>query len=71
MFVPVDFSFPNTPGGAIAPLGRARGGKWPVAPPCIRPWIRFQFSFSTIYTFLDEIVRMIDSEYIISYGDHF
>ena len=30
-----------------------------------------QLSFSTIYTFLDEIVRMIDSEYIILYGDHF
>ena len=24
-----------------------------------------QLSFSTIYTFLDEIVRMVDSEYII------
>ena len=28
-------------------------------------------SFSTIYTFLDKIVRMIESEYIILYGDHF
>ena len=30
-----------------------------------------QLSFSTIYTFLDEIVRMIDSEYIILSGDNF
>ena len=30
-----------------------------------------QLSFSTIYTFLDEIVRMIDSEYIVLYRDHF
>ena len=30
-----------------------------------------QLSFSTIFTFLDEIVRIINSEYIILYGDHF
>ena len=30
--------------------------------------MRIQRSFSTIYTFQDVIVRMIDSEYIILYG---
>ena len=34
-------------------------------------WPRLEeVSSTTIYTFLDEIVRMIDSKYIILYGDH-
>ena len=33
--------------------------------------MRFQLSFSAIYTFQNEIVRMIDSEFIILNGDHF
>ena len=33
--------------------------------------MRIQFSLSTIYTFLEEIARMIDSEYIILYVDPF
>ena len=33
MFVPVDFSFPNTPGGAIAPPGEGQGGQMARCPP--------------------------------------
>ena len=33
--------------------------------------MRIQFSLSTIYTFLEEIARIIDSEYIILYVDPF
>ena len=43
MFVPVDFSFPNTPGGAIAPPGEGQGGQMARCPPLYPPLSNFLY----------------------------
>ena len=68
MFVPVDFSFPNTPGGAIAPPGEGQGGQMARCPPLYPPLVFMSIFLSSFYllsvcpTFYDIYPQVVEEE---------
>ena len=64
MFVPVDFSFPNTPGGAIAPPGEGQGGQMARCPPPVSApdWVLNKDSIPIALNLFSEFLRVLGSQ---------